>query len=245
MLARQVDYDALYNDLLQSGIVPEDAAKEVHETFCEGGYDVSAIYAYDNEKDLQMKTILFEKFKVVSNAAIGKDSFVNANFAFQSLMRILATDNLGPWRAMESSNLFGCLVNLLDISATDDEGDKSDGEDEDDEDDHVQLQVESVLDMALYYVQQGVERKRFRSFDTSFVLTADHWAILLKQMDEQIQEKKLTMAFCQLVAILLQLPENVTLFHESHGDEVLGLAVKAHKKNEDLKQLVARIQAMF
>jgi hypothetical protein len=86
-----ISYMITYNDLNKS-ITYEN--RETYESFVEGNYELEGIYAYDNDIDLAIKNQIQDKLKTVLNAAANRDSFINANFAFTGIQKILVMDIL-------------------------------------------------------------------------------------------------------------------------------------------------------
>lgn len=60
-VARQVDYDALFAELVAGGMRAEEAAAETHETFLESNYDTSGMFAYRTEEEHGLKCALMDK----------------------------------------------------------------------------------------------------------------------------------------------------------------------------------------
>ena len=238
MLARQVDYDALYAEILNSGVPVDEAAMETYETFISENYDMSALFAYQNKEEQELKDTLVGKLQIIKNAADQVDSFVNASFAISSIRKILATDRVGPWRLLESSGFLHSLVKLLRVEEGDDED-----EDEEDDEEHRVLQVTAVLEMTLFYIKEGSSRQRFRNPEAHFVFSEEQWTLMIEAMDEDVQSKDLFMLYSELLIVLLAFPANVEAFHLCHGDELLDLAKKVYKNSEVMKQFLNRIQS--
>ena len=242
MLARQVDYDALHAELLNSGLPVDEAAMETYETFVSENYDMSGVFAYRNDEERELKDSLMSKFQVIKNAAAHNDSFVNASFAISSIKKILAIDQLGPWRLLESSSFLNDLLKLLRVEE-EDRGDQED--DDDDDEEHRVLQITAVLQMSLFYILEGTSGQRFRNPEAHFVLSEELWTIMIEAMDEDVQCKELFLLYCELLTILLAFPSNVEAFHSCHGDDLLDLAGKIYKNSDEVKQFLSRIQSMI
>ena len=241
MLARQVDYDALYNELLNSGVPIDEAALETYETFTSENYDMSGIFAYQNDEEREVKETLQKKFEVIKHAADHKDSFVNASFAISGVKKILVTEKLGPWRLLESSSFLSCLLRLVRVE----EGDSEDEPEDEEDDEHRVLQVTAVLQMALFYIKVGSSDQKFRDPEAHFVLSEEQWTSMIEAMDEDVQSKDLFLLYCELLTILLAFPANVEAFHVCHGDDLLNLANKMYKNSEEVKHFLSRIQNMI
>lgn len=239
MLARQVDYDALYSELISSGSAPGEAALETYETFISEDYDLSSIFAYQTEEERELKDTLLSKFQVVKSAADRRDTFVNASFAISSIRKILSMGIMGAWRLLETMKFLDSLFKLL---GPEDEG--SD-EDEEDDDEHRVLQLTTVLQAINYFINEGISGQRFRDSDSLLVLPEEHWTIIIQAMDEEVQSKDVLVQFSDLLTTLLAYPANVEAFHTCHGDDLLDLAKKMYKNNEQVKQILSRIQNML
>lgn len=186
---------------------------------------------------------------MISQAAAGNDTFVNANFSFQGLVKILsASDRVEPWRLLESLNLMDALVRLLDVDAGEDKAShgEDDSEDEDDADAHRKLQVEAVLNFMLFFILRGLSSSgshSFRAFQTTFLLTEPQFTIFIHQMDEYIQEKATATLFVRALSALLSVRENAPVFHACHGAALVELGIKVHRKSADLLQALQAIKA--
>lgn len=264
MLARQIDYDALCNDLHQnSGLPLTEACQEAYESFIDGGYDLSNIFPYRSEEDLKLKNTVVDTVASVHKASIGQDSFINANFSFQGLQKAMLMENpgeslyfvilpcllwphcwIGVWNLLGSMGLAAMLIKLLDVSVDEDEEQSSncEEEDEDDTEEDVRLQLEATLNMLLFYLREGHRQGHVM---IAWTLSEEQTVLLVRQSDAQVDDKKLTVAFLALLATLLAVPDNVALFHACHGDAMLDLCGKMHKKNVDITAQLAHIASLL
>ena len=86
---RQIDYDHLIGELLNEGYSLEDAVSEANEIFEDGGFDLAKIFQYTTLKEKETKEALERNLLTVENAAVEKDTILNASFAFQGLRQAL------------------------------------------------------------------------------------------------------------------------------------------------------------
>ena len=251
MLARQVDYDALFKSLVEEeGLTVSEACQETYNTFTgDGQYNTGAIFAYADESALQLKTSIMEKMGTIVKAAEGKDSFVNANFAFQGLQKLLTSSSptdsfVAPWRMLESFSFLNSLLSLLHVeskSEEEEEDENSHGEEDSDDDteEHISLQLQAVLNMILFYLEGGSKYHRFRDMPNSCLLSGDQMEFMVKQADEHIQDKRVFVLFIKVLTLLCSLvDQNKMIFQSAHGDALLDLGRKMYKKNDELLQLL-------
>jgi hypothetical protein len=253
-VARQVDYDAFTKDLMDSnGLSIEEAAEEAIETFSTE-YDTVGLFLYRNKREYDEKVKVETRCKTIENASKGIDSFINANFAFQGLIKILKdSDNnvkQGIWHMFESRGLLGSLIQLLAVNEREEnENEKtplgevdSDDSDEEDEDEAKILQTVAVLEFSLLIIQTALTSPQYlRSIETFCFLDEMKVQIVRNRFDEDVAEKRVVEKMIDFLSILLNFEQNKIAFKEASGVDVLDLSVKMHKKNTDL---VTRIQTL-
>lgn len=163
-IARQVDFDAFVKDLMDSNALSiEDAADEALETFS-SNYDILGLFIYKNKREFDEKVKVETRCKVIEKASKGTETFINANFAFQGLIKILKdSDEIvreGIWHMFTSRKIVHSLVQLLIVQKMDDKKEEigeidSEDSDEEDEDEAKILQIVAILDFLIFIIQSA------------------------------------------------------------------------------------------
>jgi hypothetical protein len=200
-IARQVDFDAVVKDLIESnGLSLEDAAAEANEIFA-SEYDTSGLFIYRTTDELNEKQKMETRLKTIDAASRGTETFVNASFALQGIQQLLGRniDNgitRGSWKLVESRRLLPSLVRMLAINNEDEKSDAraaaveddSDGEDEDEE---KILQTLTVLENAMFVAGNAMSNPSlFRDAASMLSLEEDLVGIVYARLDEDIAEAR-------------------------------------------------------
>jgi hypothetical protein len=168
-IARQVDFDAFVKDLMDSNALSiEDAAEEAVETFS-SDYDISGLFIYRNKREFDEKVKVETRCKTIEKAGKGTDTFINANFAFQGLIKLLkdSDENVkeGMWHMFNSKRIVNSLIQLLIVQKTDDKkeeiGEIDSDSDEEDEDEAKVLQTVAVLDFLIFIIQSAFASSQY------------------------------------------------------------------------------------
>lgn len=210
---RQADYDAYFKDLMDSeGLNVDEAAEQVIESIS-SQYDVHNLFMYKNKRELDEKMKVESRCVTIEKAGKGTDSFINANFAFQGLVKILkdsdASVREGIWHMFESRKLLRSLIQLMVVKeeAEDDNkkvlGEVDSDSDEEDEDEANILQTLAVLDFSMAIVQSAkLSRQYFHDFELFFTLDETLVEILRRRLDEDIADPRYNITTTKLICMI-------------------------------------------
>ena len=196
---RQADYDAYFKDLMESeGLNVEEAAEQSIESIsCQ--YDVFNLFLYRNKRELDEKIKVESRCVTIEKAGKGTDSFINANFAFQGLLKLLKDSDEytreGIWHIFESRSLLRSLVCLLRVVSDDeDENEKALGEidsDEEDEDEAKILQTVAVLEFSKIIIESALASPKYlHNVEAFLTLDSDMVGILKSRLDEDVADAR-------------------------------------------------------
>lgn len=198
---RQADYDAYFKDLMDSeGLSVEEAAEQVIESIT-SQYDVYNLFMYKTKRELDEKVKVETRCVTIDKAGKGTDSFINANFAFQGLVKILKDSDVvireGIWHMFESRRLLRSLIKLLAVKEEEEVGKKGEvlGEDsdsdEEDEDEAKILQTIAVLDFSTMIVQTAISSSQyFHDLELFCTLDEEMVGILKSRLDEDVADAR-------------------------------------------------------
>lgn len=196
---RQADYDAYFKDLMESeGLSVEEAAEQSIESIS-SQYDVFNLFLYRNKRELDEKVKVESRCITIEKAGKGTDSFINANFAFQGLLKILKDSDeytrKGIWHIFESRSLLKSLVYLLRVVPDEeDESKKAVGEidsDEEDEDEAKILQTIAVLEFSKVIIELALASpKNLHNIEAFLSVDCDMAEILKSRLDEDSAEAR-------------------------------------------------------
>lgn len=197
-LAKQIEFDHLVKEIRESGNTLEESVVEALETL--EGYDLSGLNVYRTEPELQNKIKLEANCRAIERTAVGQESVVNCNFAFQGLKQELSNDGgssagVGAWRMVESKRLIASLIRILRVEEEQEkehekngEGDESDDA-EDEEEDKILFNI-AVIDTLIFLHQEGGRPNRLVRPENFFGLDEELVTILMKRIDEDIGEAR-------------------------------------------------------
>ena len=135
----------------------------------------------------------------IEKAGKGTDSFINANFAFQGLLKILKDSDeytrKGIWHIFESRSLLKSLVSLLKVVPDEeDESKKAVGEidsDEEDEDEAKILQTIAVLEFSKVIIELALASpKNLHNIEAFLTVDCGMAEILKSRLDEDSAEAR-------------------------------------------------------
>jgi len=193
-LARQVDFDQIVREIVQSGGSWDDAAAEAIETFTESNYDLSALFIYTNKAEYEEKEQVEKRCRTIEDVGVGKATMVNMIFALQGLtQKINSSPELAKKsiRLLESRGVLNSLLKALQTlqKSDDDEEDEENShgeEDSDDEDENKVLQKVEIWNFILYLL--SLSPNFYFNFEGSLTLTEEGVAIVMKALDEDSDE---------------------------------------------------------
>ena len=209
---RQADYDAFFKDLMDSeGLSVDEAAEQVIESIS-SQYDVYNLFMYKNKRELDEKVKVETRCITIEKAAKGTDSFINANFAFQGLVKILkdsdAAVSEGIWHMFESRKLIRSLVKLLAVKEEEEVenkkvlGEEDSDSDEEDEDEAKILQTIAVLDFSTLILQAAASsRQYFHDFELFYTFDEEMISILKSRLDEDVADARYVLHLPSLPSI--------------------------------------------
>ena len=197
---RQADYDAYFKDLMESeGLSVDEAAEQINESIS-SQYDVHNLFMYKNKRELDEKVKVETRCVTIEKAGKGTDSFINANFAFQGLVKILkdcdAVVREGTWHLFESRKLIRSLIQLMAVKEEAEDNKKVLGEvdsdsDVEDEDEARILQTVAVLDFSMVIIQSAKSsRQYFHDYELFCTLDESLVEILRSRLDEDIADAR-------------------------------------------------------
>lgn len=196
---RQADYDAYFKDLMESdGLSVEEAAEQSIESIS-SQYDVFNLFLYRNKRELDEKVKVESRCITIEKAGKGTDSFINANFAFQGLLKILKDSDeytrKGIWHIFESRSLLKSLFDLLRVVPDEeDEIKKAVGEidsDEEDDDEAKILQTIAVLEFSKVIIELALASpKSLHNIEAFLSVDCDMAEILKSRLDEDSAEAR-------------------------------------------------------
>lgn len=197
---RQADYDAYFRDLMDSeGLSVEEAAEQTIESISTQ-YDVYNLFLYRNKRELDEKVKVETRCITIEKAAKGADSFVNANFAFQGLIKILKDSDAyvreGIWHVFESRKLIRSLIVLLKVSEVEEVDKEAIGEvdsdsDEEDEDEAKILQTIAVLEFANSIIGSALASPQYVHNVEQFCTLDEETVLIVKnRLDEDIADAR-------------------------------------------------------
>lgn len=246
--AKQSMFDQLIEELIvQNGLSIDDACQQTLEMFADE-YDMSKVYIYNNQKQYDMKLNIQRICNTITNASLGNDSFINANFCLQGLLQILPTES-NCFKLLDTYKIILSLIKLLSVENKDDENDDMIGEDEDDDDDdedaNRKFQTIRCLETLQFISIEIIKNPQlvFSSLDF-FNIGEDNIDILLKRLDEDIGEEDITKKLIEFLLIILSYENNRVIFKDKGGIDLLELATKMNKKNQFIIEAVEKIKLM-
>ena len=205
---RQADYDAYFKDLMDTeGLSVEEAAEQVIESIS-SQYDVHNLFMYKNARELSEKLKVETRCVTIEKAGKGTDSFINANFAFQGLVKILKDSDLvvreGIWHIFESRRLLRSLIQLMVVKEEEEEkggkngkkplGEEDSDSDEEDEDEAKILQTVAVLDFSIMIIQAAMSAPTsgfLHDLQLFCTLDEEMVGVLRSRLDEDVAEARL------------------------------------------------------
>ena len=198
--ARQVDFDAVVKDLIESnGLSIDEAATEAAEIFS-GDYDTSGLFIYRDATEFAEKQKMETRLKTIDAASRGTETFVNANFALQGINQLLGkgVDNnitRGSWKLVETRNLIQSLVRLLVVKEEDEAGAGAGEDEEDDEEDDADeertLQTIAVLEAAVFIAGMALRSPAlFRNPTQMLTCDEEMMTTLYARLDEDSGEAR-------------------------------------------------------
>ena len=181
------------------GLSVEEAAEQTIESIS-NQYDVFNLFLYRNKRELDEKVKVETRCITIEKAVKGADSFINANFAFQGLTKILKDGDAyvreGTWHIFESRKLIRSLVGLLKVSEAEEVDKDAIGEadsdsDEEDEDEAKILQTVAVLEFANSIIGLALSSPQY-VHNVELFCTLDEETVLIvkSRFDEDIADAR-------------------------------------------------------
>ena len=187
-LAKQLEFDHIVKEVLESGSDWSEAVQEAIETFQESNYDLGALYIYTSKLEFEEKERVEVRCRTIDNVTQGKDTVVNLNFALQGLSQTIKCNNnnsKGTILMCESKKVPLKLIQVLsDLCKEDDEEENSNGEEDSDEDDKEEdliMQKVTVLNFLLFFLSQPTTA--FRRYDELLLLDESLTQAVLRIID--------------------------------------------------------------
>lgn len=194
------------------GLSVEEAAEQTIESIS-NQYDVHNLFLYRNKRELDEKLKVETRCITIEKAAKGTDSFINANFAFQGLIKILKDSDAyvreGMWHVFESRKLIRSLIELLKVSEAEEVNKEAIGEadsdsDEEDEDEAKILQTIAVLEFANSIIGSALSSPQcVHNVELFCTLDEETVFIVKSRLDEDIADARYD-------SILLSLPTHIS-----------------------------------
>lgn len=234
-IAKQNQYDALYNDMLKEGYSHEDCYSECLEIFDD--HDTSFVFMYKTMQEYEYKTKLDQRCTVIDNVCNNIDSFVNANFAIQGITSCLVDCSpLGcmSWKLISSRNLpKSVLVMMTSAVKSDDDEDNDSDHDEEEEEEGRILQIMTIFNFLLFLATKGNDK--LNNIVDLFTFDEESIGMVCKVLDNDIGESGIITAGLEFLAIILSQPTNLSIFTNNSGGNVLDLIAKYYSKNDIIR----------
>ena len=246
--ASQAMFDQLIEELInQDGLSIEEASQQTQEMFADE-YDMSKLYIYQNKQQYEIKNNVQRSCNTLSKAALGTDTFVNANFGIQGLLQILKADQ-GTFKLLESYKVISSLIKLLSVTDKDDDNNEMIGEDEDDEDDDEdadrKFQTIRCLDTLQFIGIEIIRNPQLVfSHQDFFNIGEENIDTLCKRLDEDMGDEEIASKLIEFLLIILSFENNRMIFKDKGGIDMLELTVKMNKKNQFITDAVDKIKSI-
>jgi len=229
----QKSFDALVNDAITSDMTLVDAVEDVLESLRESGIDFSLVFIYKSSEELLVKNTTESKVKIIQRCASQEETFVNANFAFQTLAQYFSADNHQSYRREVIKMVVDLklVVHLLKILANlnDYEAEESDEEEEDD----IDIQIISTLTMLLLVLNK-ISIEFCDDPDKLLLIDTEMMFVFSSVLENNLTENKIIILTLECLVALLQRhnPNNIQTFKAAGGEEIVEqIRALAGKKN--------------
>jgi len=244
--ARQVDFDQIVKDIVQSGNSWEEAAIEALETFEESNYDISGLFVYRSKVEYEEKEQLEKRCRTIEDVSTGKATVVNMIFALQGLTQKLNSPaGKMTMKLLESRNILNSLLQSLTIfRASDEDEENSNGEGDDsdeDEDENKILQKTEIWKFIQFLLT--LNQSLYLNYHNLLTLTEASVAMIHRTLDEDSDEIRIIELVLKVLPLLLLQETNRLAFQETNLPTGLNLIKKLHKKNAAVQTQVDQILA--
>ena len=249
--AKQVEFDALIEQLMEEGATLEEACNETLEILEEDGQARDFLYEYRTEEERNHKNKVLKNCQTLEKTTRDEESPVNCHFAYQGLKQAFRDDDQYKskysWRLAEGRGIVSTLVKLLAVRDQDwKEKDKNsdDSDDSEDEEEDEILFVQSTLEMIIMIATEGSKQARLRLPEKAFSLDEESIKIVLARLEESQYEIRIVKPLVAFIKILISQTTNREYFCEGGVVEAIELTQKMHKKNADLIDICANVVTM-
>jgi hypothetical protein len=123
--------------------------------------------------------------------------------------------------------------------------------DDDEDEEHNKLLVTSVLEFLIFlldkiHISTHTKAPLYYTPNISLLLTTTHCNLLLKQMDEYIQDKSIILLFINTLILLITLVnDNKHILKECHCNDAIELGKRSFKKNNEVLARLSLLQSML
>jgi hypothetical protein len=251
LILKQIDFDSLYKEIIEDGMTSfQDAILETVETYQED-CDISYIFIYQNNEELEEKEKMENRLLTIENASIQKETYVNAFFCISGIKKILSGDisdniTIMSWKLCESRMINEPLIKLLKVDNNDEDeddiiGEDTDSDEEDKEQDRLD-QISNILDFLIFLCLDGSKiTNRLNSVEKFLCCSLESIQIINERLDDDMAELDIVIRIVDFLSIILSIEQNREFFISCEGRENLNLCAKMHKKNI---QLVDKISSL-
>jgi hypothetical protein len=199
-VAKQLEFDHIVKEIIQSGNDWSEAVQEALETFQDSNYDITSLYLYTNKLEYEEKEKVEKRCRTIEDVLQGKDSVVNLTFALQGLSQTIKCNNnnsVGTIKLTEYRKIVHNLIRILSQLCKEDDDEDNDaegnshgeGDDSDEENDENKiLQKIIILDFLLFYLT--ISPTLFRRYEELLLLDEALAQDVLKLIDGTSDQPK-------------------------------------------------------
>jgi hypothetical protein len=198
--ARQPDFDQIVKDCIEQGASVEEACSEAVETFEESNYDMSGLFLYRNEEEMQEKDRIESRCKTIESVITNYSYVVNMIFALQGLSQIIKKEEtarsslmVNALHLMEFRKMFTKCISVLATLLEDDSNREEEEVDEDEEykrkeDENRLLQKIELFDFMKALLLK--ESSLFHNVEEFYQLTADNVTSFVETLEENQKDRR-------------------------------------------------------
>jgi hypothetical protein len=201
---RQEDYDVMVSDFVKQSVPFKEACIDAIETLERSNYDLSVLFLYRTEEELQLKERIENNCKMIEGSIVNTSYTNNLVFSIHGLSSILRGDlqyHTNEIKLLENRKFFHSILLLLKTLASEvidqdsgdidgkDDAEDDDGDDEDGEDITGKIAAQ-VLELLKFISLMFQFQEEFHNRELFFELSIFHSETLLKLLDHYVEDTK-------------------------------------------------------
>eukprot|EP01041_Mallomonas_annulata_P012175 gene12175-25551_t len=256
-LVKQSDFDLLVQDSIEEGQSIHESVEDVLKSFDEEGFKTRMIFVYKSNDELKEKNEIQKKIESIKKCSSDLESFVNANFALQSIAQLLRNEGnrssqrsvVGCLKLCYACCMIETLIKLLVVKEEDEEevgsDDDSDSVDKDADNLHKITSVLSVINLMLDMRARGKDEydNDLSSF-LSIELSKESADVFSARMEEELTEPKVAVLMLETLRHLVSSADNARVLVEAGIRDHLVLLSRINTKggsSSDVRDAVSAL----